>query len=297
MAYWDERLIEEQAALWDKAYLVTGELKKEYARAAQKVVSDMTSLYLRIQSGTATANDLYKYNRLYKMLAEINKELKKLNAKEVRLLNSDFTKLYNDNAEMLRREFGFTSKLSKGSAAKVIGAIWAPDELNWSKRCWIDKAKLAQQLEKGLIDIVVRGASRQELIKEIREAFDASYYRADRLVRTELSYVQTQSTLEQYKAEGIDRYVIIDAGDYPGSGVEPERECKVCHDLSEGGPYPIEDAKTGVNLPPIHPNCRCAIAPWNKSGIVGYLGGMTDEELQAEKKRLQSEQIEKNVTG
>jgi len=295
--YWDERLVQEQAALWDKGYLVTGELKKEYTRAAQQIARDMSALYDRIQSGTATANDLYKYNRLYKMMAEVNKELKKLNAKEVRLLERDFRDLYDANQRMLRSEFGFTSKLPKSAADKVIRAIWAPDAMNWSKRCWIDKAKLIQSLEKGLIDCVVRGASRQEVVAQIRDEFDTSYYRADRLVRTELNYIQTQSTLDQYAAEGIEKYMIIDAGDYPGSGVKPERECTTCRNLADGGPYPVAKAEAGVNLPPIHPNCRCTIAPYNNNGILGYLAGMTDEEIQAEKKRLQAEALLKNAVN
>lgn len=290
--YWDERLIAEQTALWDKAYLVTGELKKEYARTAQRLVKDITALYDRIKGGDATVNDLYKYDRLYKLLAEVNKELKHLNAQEVKLLGRDFRQLFNENTAMLRKSFGFTAKPSSGAVTRVLKAIWAPDGLNWSDRCWIDKAKLVQSIEKGLIDCVARGSSRQVLVADIRKYCDDSYYRADRLVRTELNYVQTQSTLEQYKAEGIEKYIIIDAGDYEGSGKHPERECEQCHTLADAGPYPIEGAKPGVNLPPIHPNCRCTIAPYNKSGIMGYLAGMTDDEIEAEKKRLQKEALE-----
>ena len=293
MKYWDERLIQEQMALYDKAYLVTGELKTEYTRTAQELVKDITALYEKIQSGGATVNDLYKYDRLYRMLAETNRKLRRLNAKEVKLLRHEFTDLFNANSAMLRRKFGFSAKPDSNTVLNVLKKIWAPDGLNWSERCWVDKAKLVQTLEKGLIDCVARGASRQELIRTIRDGFETSYGRADRLVRTELSYVQTQSTLAQYQAEGVKRYVIIDAGDYEGSGRNPERECEVCHTLAEAGPYPIEDAKTGVNLPPIHPNCRCTIAPYNESGVVGYLAGMTDEEVEAEKKRLQKEALNK----
>lgn len=291
--YWDERLVAEQTALWDKAYLVTGELKAQYTKTANEIIRDMSALYDRIRKGGATVDDLYKYDRLYKMLGEINKKLRSLNAEEVKLLRKDFTQLYNDNSRMLRNSFGFLAKPNPKDAAAVIRKIWAPDGLNWSKRCWIDKAKLAQSLEKGLFDCVVRGTSRQELIRTIRKDFETSYYRADRLVRTELSYIQTQSTLDQYKREGIKQYVIIDAGDYEGSGVHPERECEECRHLADGGPYKIENAETGVNLPPIHPNCRCTIAPWNENGVLGYLDGMTDEELLAEKKRLQNEALAK----
>ena len=58
MAYWDQRLLEEQNALWVKSYLVSGQLKAEYGRSAKKIIKDMVGLYDRIQKGTATVNDL-----------------------------------------------------------------------------------------------------------------------------------------------------------------------------------------------------------------------------------------------
>ncbi len=35
--------------------------------------------------------------------------------------------------------------------------------------------------------------------------------------------------------------------------------CEECQDISEEGPYPIDEAE---NLIPAHPNCRCVFVPW-----------------------------------
>jgi hypothetical protein len=44
-------------------------------------------------------------------------------------------------------------------------------------------------LEKGLVDCVTRGVSKDELVKTLMETFNVGYRKADRIARTELSYV------------------------------------------------------------------------------------------------------------
>ena len=44
-------------------------------------------------------------------------------------------------------------------------------------------------LEKGLVDCVSRGVSKDELVKTLMETFNVGYRKADRIARTELSYV------------------------------------------------------------------------------------------------------------
>ena len=37
--------------------------------------------------------------------------------------------------------------------------------------------------------------------------------------------------------------------------------CKICAALN-GKHFPVSSAKIGINAPPMHPDCRCSIAPW-----------------------------------
>lgn len=73
-----------------------------------------------------------------------------------------------------------------------------------------------------------------------------------RLVYTEGTYVARQSQLAELKREGFEEYKVEPIGD--------ERTCGECRGMSTQT-FRVEDASPGINLPPLHPNCRCQIAP------------------------------------
>jgi hypothetical protein len=51
--------------------------------------------------------------------------------------------------------------------------------------------------------------------------------------------------------EPLSLVEVLTAGD--------DKVCEDCQDISEGGPYLIEEARDKI---PAHPNCRCAFVPW-----------------------------------
>lgn len=73
-----------------------------------------------------------------------------------------------------------------------------------------------------------------------------------RLACTEGTYVSRQAQLAELAREGFSEYRVEPVGD--------ERTCGLCSALV-GKSFRVEDAMPGVNLPPIHPNFRCQIAP------------------------------------
>ena len=48
---------------------------------------------------------------------------------------------------------------------------------------------LVNKLEKGLIECIARGVSKDTLVTQIKQDFNTGFYNADRIVRTELNYV------------------------------------------------------------------------------------------------------------
>lgn len=74
---------------------------------------------------------------------------------------------------------------------------------------------------------------------------------AERLVRTELCYVQNQSSLESIKDSGMGFYRVSAAFD--------KRTCATCA-AKDGKEVPVEDASPGDTLPPFHARFRCTIA-------------------------------------
>lgn len=253
--YWQNRELKQREAQYDKTLAeYEAELAKQYKRALTAVKKDIEILYdeLLIASGNGTllASDLYKYNRYFTLGKSLNKQLKALGQKEIEITDKKLLDMYAITSASVGKSIGFNGDFNQKTAKEVIDSIWCADGKHWSQRIWRNKAQLQISLEKGLIDCISRGVSKDELVKQLMADFDVGYRTADRIARTELSYVQNQATLRKYKEAGLEEYEILVAHD--------ERTCDVCG-KQNGKRYKIKDAKVGVNFPPLHANCRCAI--------------------------------------
>lgn len=87
----------------------------------------------------------------------------------------------------------------------------------------------------------------------LRERFNVSTNAAARLIRTETNYYENQAELDAYKEMGVEEYQFIATIDTKTSEVCQHLDHKV---------FKIKDAKPGVNMPPMHPNCRSTIAAY-----------------------------------
>ena len=81
-------------------------------------------------------------------------------------------------------------------------------------------------------------------------AKQTGFYQADRLARTELCYIQNQATYDKFQEAGIKEYTVLDTSD--------DRCCADCQDKANKV-YKLSEAQVGVNYPPFHSNCRCAV--------------------------------------
>lgn len=242
--YWEAR---EQEALYNEL-LKEGEkqLIAQYRRSAYTVLSLLLDLYA---GGVPTITDIYKYNRYYELLGLLNNDLKALGAKEVAITTTLLTDMYIKNKAII----GDASMLlptSPKEVEMVINKIWCADGKHWSSRIWTHKDELANKLRNGIVDCISRGVSKDELTKELMRIYGTEFYKADRIARTELNYVQNQSTLNRYKEMGVEKYKILSTHD--------GRTCDKCADL-DGKIFPIDKAEIGVNFPPFHSNCRDTI--------------------------------------
>ena len=242
--YWEAR---EQEALYNEL-LKEGEkqLITQYRRSAYTVLSLLLDLYA---GGVPTITDIYRFNRYYELLGLLNNDLKALGAKEIAITTTLLTDMYIENKKII----GDASMLlptSPKEVEMVINKIWCADGKHWSSRIWTHKDELANKVRNGIVDCISRGVSKDELTKELMRIYGTEFYKADRIARTELSYVQNQSTLNRYKEMGVEKYKILSAHD--------GRTCDKCADL-DGKIFPIDKAEIGVNFPPFHSNCRDTI--------------------------------------
>lgn len=252
--YWERRLQEQQDLLYNKTQKEIEEiLVKEYQQAFQSIMAEAQLLWLQItREGTETrVNNLYRYNRYFELMNTINSTLSSLGQAEIEINNEKMTELYLRTGELLQKEnrISFTL-LDRQGAQKTIDAIWCADGKHWSNRVWDNKKKLQQRIERGIIDCVSRGVSKDEMVKEFQKIFRVGFAEADRIARTELANVQNQAAKEGYQAAGFNSYKFLAAID--------ERTSDICQELN-GKVFNFNAAVVGENFPPCHPNCRSTI--------------------------------------
>ena len=117
---------------------------------------------------------------------------------------------------------------------------------NYSQALWENTDKLATLARRELTMGFMMGSSVQKMAKEINDVMGKGRYAAERLVRTESSYFSNQGELASYQEMGIAEYTYLGGG------------CEDCLALN-GQDFMVAEAEPGLNLPPIHPNCKCTI--------------------------------------
>lgn len=131
---------------------------------------------------------------------------------------------------------------------------------NYSKRIWGNAQNLGNELKDQLMLGVIMGKTHKEMSKTLQDKFAAGAANCERLVRTEMAAFINFIDLVNFKDAGIEKEMFI--------AVHDGRTSKICqqHDRSI---INVQDAKIGVNVPPLHPNCR--------SHMIPYIEGITDD--------------------
>ena len=267
--YWKNRLFEAQKKWTDKDIDVINKMLRHYYKIAREnIVEDFEAVYDKVlaqaeEGKPITPADLYKLDKYYKMQAQLQDTLQKLGDRTCEVLAKKFGQEYKHiYSELATDEEGKAIKASTSDkkfstideqgAKHIASQVWAADGKSWSERVWKNIGDLQRTLNEGLVDCVITGKKTTELKKKLMERFDVSYSRAETLVRTEMAHVETQAALDRYKSSGVEKVRIV---------VDPdEKTCKECSKWDDKI-INIFEAQTGTNIPPFHPNCRCAIAP------------------------------------
>lgn len=261
MNYWLKRALQAQDAIADKTIEdIEKQLKKYYMDAMRRTIASFEATYNKllatIEDGREpTPADLYKLDQYWQMQAQLKEELQKLGDKEVALLSKEFEAEWNDvyNSFALKSDNAF-STLSTGNAKQMLNTSWLADGKNFSQRIWGNTEQLAETLNEQLTYCVIMGKKPTELKRLLQERFNVSYNKADTLVKTEAAHIQTQAAAQRYKDYGLTRYEFLGREKH-----EKELKCK-CKELN-GKIFTYGEMQAGVNAPPMHPRCRCAIIP------------------------------------
>ena len=136
----------------------------------------------------------------------------------------------------------------------VLNAKWHGG--NYSTRKWGNTNILADRLSETLGGALISGQDMSKTISEVQKAFDVGKYYAERLVRTETNHFNAEALA--YKELGVEKYVFVATLD--------NRTSKICQSL-DNKVFIFDKRKTGVNFPPMHPNCRSTYYAYIDEGV------------------------------
>ncbi len=253
--YWKDRIAKAQSALLEKSdKAINKQLRKYYARAMERTITDFEHTYAKMLSTlakdkTPTPADLYKLDTYWKMQSNLRQELQKLGEKQILAMSKEFETCFFEVYYSFAWESGESFSTVDFSAVKqLINQIWVADGKSWSQRIWDNTNLLVETLNDELINCVATGKPASHLKKTLMEKFNVSFSRADALARTELAHIQTEAAKKRYEDYGIEQVEVW--------ADEDERRCDVC------GKLHMTKYFVGEALPiPAHPRCRCCIVP------------------------------------
>lgn len=188
-----------------------------------------------------------RISRLDTLKAQIDMELNRKAYAEQGALKGTLETVYNDSYRDIRLDFGVESSvayLDTNTLSDLINYPWSGTD--FSNRIWENRAALGRVLKEEIIQSFIQGISVKDLSDKIMGRMNSDRKNTERLVRTELNYALNQATKKGYEDSEVEEYEYLAEID---SRTSPQ-----CRELN-GKIFKLEDAKVGVNYPPMHPHC------------------------------------------
>lgn len=209
--------------------------------AQAELILATNKLYAKME--TISTLELYKVGRYVVWSNESNRIVNKLRRTQEVLMREKFREIYIASNP-------FNSPIEERFIQEALDRDWAGR--NFSKSIWNNTELLKVQLEKRIKENISSGKGIDVLSKELTERFGVTKSRADALARTETQYFINQGQADRYMEKGIVSYEYLAEIDSVTSD-----ECRKL----DGKEFRFVDARVGVNMPPIHVNCRSTIKP------------------------------------
>ncbi|WP_313757272.1 minor capsid protein [Tissierella sp.] len=202
-------------------------------------------------------SSIEKFNTRRKFENELKDMYKGLSPLEVGIVGSILYGAYKES--YYKTSYTIDKGLSIGINYKILRKEFIDTVVNadfqgqnFSSRIWKNKEWLVNKLYGTIGKGIYEGYSVDKMSKEIKDIFGSSAYQSKRLVNSELARVVTNASEEIYRNSEVVQKVIwiatLDKKTNPEDGA------------LDGGIWDLEDISRPK--PPLHPNCRCAIAPY-----------------------------------
>ena len=228
----------------------------------------------------------YRISRLEALRDQVYFDAKSVGMAETAIGEDALADVYKDSyyrtAFDQSQELGENVPFEHLDDPRAAEAVWeyyttTPEQQaqNYSNRVWRDTEYLAEQVREIVTEGLMTGGNYQEMAEKLDAAVGTvsaqkhiqpdgttrtvlsgrgATYRATRLIRTEGNRLSGQAVLKSLRDAGVERYIY--------RALLEVRTCKVCGAL-DGKDFPVAEAQVGTNMHPMHPNCRCFIAPYH----------------------------------
>lgn len=285
-AYWQNRAIDRESKIDKLSQKELNEIKKIYdssQRELQSMINDIYAKYSdksgldvselkKLMSYSETdkfwksleGQKMQKYvmnnyksriTRLEALKAQLQAKCNNLADKQEQIMaiagrnaiKSSFYKTVYDTSIGVNADLGFAT-LDDRTIDLILKEKWLGS--NYSDRVWKNTDQLAVKLKGILTKTVMTGQSQAKATRELRDAMNVEWYKAERLVRTEMNHFHNQAELDAYKEMGVEEYIYVATLD--------NRTSEICQEL-DGKKFKLSEAEEGVNYPPMHPFCRSAV--------------------------------------
>lgn len=135
--------------------------------------------------------------------------------------------------------------MSDQAIQSILKNPWSGE--HFSKRIWRNTDVLAAKLTETITAGFMSGASIEKMANDIEHMSEIGKHAANRIVRTETTYMANAAEMESYQEADIDQYIYVATLDNRTSDVCRDHDSKV---------YNVKYAEPGKNSPPLHPYCR-----------------------------------------
>ena len=208
-----------------------------------------------MQSIVDVRKSIYKLNRLEGLQASARLHLYQATGDVVKRVDNHIMRQSLRGANTAAEAMGFGKSfysMDSDAVRRFVDTVWTGNT-SYSQRIWDNTETLASYVAQDMAKAFARGDSYQRIAKALEKRFvDVPQSSLMRLVYTEGTYVSRMAQAEELRREGFDSYTM--------QAVHDGRTCEQCHGV-EGKTFRFEDMQVGVNFPPLHPYCRCQIAP------------------------------------
>ena len=237
-----EGLTKQEAMKKASEFDVTKFAKKAEKAVKEKDFSPKTNSWLR------TYNLKMKVSRLELLKSELALEIHNLtsDANEVfeKARRDEFLNEYKRQAGIL----GISSSGAKKRMQSVLDADFYGQ--NFSSRVW-GRTGLQANLQRdgfsSLDRIYTDMMGYKQEMARLAKKYETSKANAQRLLKTEIARINADTQLAMLKDNGFTHMIYVAE---PGA-------CDICGPLDQKA-IPIEKVEKGVNMFPMHPNCRCS---------------------------------------